>query len=260
MKNKARFPKLRISVLIPAILFFIWAVINFWLFFSDQYLTYLQPKFRVLVLFSAIVFVLFAVCLLAGKKHSPHHQVGLFLPGLILLLPMFFMFGSVDKTLGSNAYTKRVLNATAGQPSNSDEAQNNPISVEELFPEPQFDQLNASYDYLPISISKLLKQSYQYNKYPVEIKGKIYNRKDVTWANAVVYRFYITCCAADAQTVGVFIKDMGTKQFENDVWVQVKGMYYVTKINNNYKGFIFPHSIKSIAEPPLAQQYLYFPN
>ncbi len=260
MENKARLPKMRLSVAIPASLFLIWAVISFWLFFSNQYLTYLQPKFKVLILFSAIVFVLFTISLLAGRKHSPHHQVGLLLPGLILLLPIFFMFGSVDKSLGSNAYTKRVLHAIAEQPSDSDELQNNPISIEDLFPEPQFDQLNASYDYLPISISMLLRQSYQYNRSPVEIKGRIYNRKDITWASAVVYRFYITCCAADARTVGVFIKDMGNKPLENDTWVEIKGMYYVSKINNNYKGFISPHSIETIEEPPIDQQYLYFPN
>lgn len=257
MENKARFPKMKLSVLIPALLFIAWAIINFWLFFSGQYLTYLQPKFRLLILFSAIVFVLFAVCLLAGKNHSPHHQVGILLPGLILLLPIFFMFGSVNKSLGSNAYSKRVLNADADQ---AEGLQDNRISIEELHPAPQFDPKIASYHYMPVSISKLLRQSPQYNRFPVEIKGRIYTRTDIAWAKAVIYRFYITCCVADAQTVGVFINDMGDKQFENDTWVEVKGVYHVKKINNKYKGFIAPHSIESIAEPPVDQQYLYFPN
>ncbi len=260
MKKPNLYKKIGMSGLVQAMLFLTWAIISFWLFVSNQYLAYLQPKFGILVVFSSVVFILFAVSLLFGKQHSPHHQIGSILPALILLLPIFFLFSSLDTGLGSKAFANRILDAEVKQAPDSDEFGENPEGVDAHLQESPLDQKGAVKHYTAVSISHLLMKSKQYKNRQVKAYGKLFFPENLKFADAVLYRFYITCCAADARPVGVFINGIGERKFENDVWVEVEGVYHLKKSEGDKKPILTLHSIKLITEPPIDQQYLYFPD
>ena len=73
--------------------------------------------------------------------------------------------------------------------------------------------------------------------------------------NTAVYRFWINCCAADAQPLAIALDSDQTAAFANDQWVQVEGVFELRKINGKSMPIVTKPRIKPI-EPP-AVPYLF---
>ncbi|HDR7714588.1 TIGR03943 family protein [Bacillus albus] len=70
----------------------------------------------------------------------------------------------------------------------------------------------------------------------ITFSGFIYNDKDVTGDKAVVARYGITCCIADASVWGMIVAGENVKKLPQETWVKITGFLDET----TYKGTLFP--------------------
>ncbi|NRR15211.1 TIGR03943 family putative permease subunit [Bacillus pacificus] len=70
----------------------------------------------------------------------------------------------------------------------------------------------------------------------ITFSGFIYNDKDVTGDKAVVARYGITCCIADASVWGMIVAGENVKKLPQETWVKITGLLDET----TYKGALFP--------------------
>ncbi|MCU5459662.1 TIGR03943 family protein [Bacillus cereus] len=70
----------------------------------------------------------------------------------------------------------------------------------------------------------------------ITFSGFIYNDKDVTGDKAVVARYGITCCIADASVWGMIVAGENVKKLPEETWVKITGLLDET----TYKGTLFP--------------------
>ncbi|WP_044894885.1 TIGR03943 family putative permease subunit [Bacillus alveayuensis] len=70
----------------------------------------------------------------------------------------------------------------------------------------------------------------------VELTGFVYREPDFTKEKAVIARFGISCCVADASVYGMLANGKQLQSIANDEWVKVIGVIKQT----NYKGNVFP--------------------
>lgn len=70
----------------------------------------------------------------------------------------------------------------------------------------------------------------------ITFSGFIYNDKDVTGNKAVVARYGITCCIADASVWGMIVAGENVKKLPQETWVKITGLLDET----TYKGTLFP--------------------
>lgn len=70
----------------------------------------------------------------------------------------------------------------------------------------------------------------------ITFSGFIYNDKDVKGDKAVVARYGITCCIADASVWGMIVAGENVKKLPQETWVKITGLLDET----TYKGTLFP--------------------
>ncbi|ANE85051.1 MULTISPECIES: TIGR03943 family putative permease subunit [Bacillus] len=79
--------------------------------------------------------------------------------------------------------------------------------------------------------------------------GFIYKDKDVTGNKAVVARYGITCCIADASVWGMIVTGKNIEKIPEETWVKITGLLDET----TYKGTVFPlvkvNKIEKINKP-----------
>ena len=69
--------------------------------------------------------------------------------------------------------------------------------------------------------------------------------------NTAVYRFWINCCAADAQPLAIALDSDQTEAFANDQWVQVEGTFELRKINGKLIPIVLKPRIKPSKAPSI---------
>ncbi|TXS02374.1 TIGR03943 family protein [Bacillus sp. SH7-1] len=70
----------------------------------------------------------------------------------------------------------------------------------------------------------------------ITFSGFIYNDKDVKGDKAVVARYGITCCIADASVWGMIVAGENVNKLPQETWVKITGLLDET----TYKGTLFP--------------------
>lgn len=68
----------------------------------------------------------------------------------------------------------------------------------------------------------------------VELIGFVFRDSDFTETRFVVSRLLITCCAADAQVVGLLCEWNESSKLEDDEWIKVSGIIESTTLYNEY--------------------------
>lgn len=90
--------------------------------------------------------------------------------------------------------------------------------------------------------------TYYVNK-PAKISGFIYDAglgPDTVW----LARFILTCCAVDAQPVGVPVHIPGWQdQYAQDQWVEVEGAFTASSTSDTAQLVLEPETITAIEEP-----------
>ena len=165
--------------------------------------------------------------------------------GLIILIPVVFIFLSGNQTLNSYALTKRTLMAPNLEPSDSHPVLNEPEAQKAGMP-------------IDISLSQLLRNWTSYSGKQVSIQGLLQPSLEDNDDYALVFKYLISCCVADAIPVGIFIDKKRAKGFNNDDWVKVTGVVTLDKLDGNNVVVMSLKTIEKVEKPSKSAAYLFF--
>lgn len=195
---------------LPALVLSAWFGTMAWLVRDDGFQVFLKPDFKWLVIAGMVISLVLVAGLLSSGISQIPVQKQAWIKGLILLLPIGFIFSAGESTLGEYALSKRVM--VAPQKKSSGPATEISPGTADTISDPSM-----------VSISSLIREFEKYDGKAVQVEGMfaqaIYGHDELS----AVFRYFITCCAADAQPVGVFIPRPKNAALENNDWVRVSG-------------------------------------
>lgn len=93
----------------------------------------------------------------------------------------------------------------------------------------------------------------------IELEGFVYRQEDFNNNAFVVGRLLITCCAADASVIGIYIEGENANQFENDTWVHIKGTVSEAQLGDgDQEESIILNQCEIRQIEPYTSSYVYF--
>ena len=274
----------------PRIFFcLIWYQVLSGLLVGQRYTAFLRPEFGWLIAFGAVAFVVLGIVSLGDRKG----RVGI--AGLVrlgvLLLPLAFLVQARGTSLGHQAFVKRYLGPHALVASNgpcrrvtrtralenlsidpvgppaaeagmtpplagpgvagADAGQSAVAPVSPVIP-PGRGQSKA------VTILDLHWGPRLYWGLQVQVDGRLYRDAGLAsfGSNVVlVYRFVITCCAADALPVTVLVDCGDTPEQADGDWVTVEGIF--SKREHDGQEILFIENATATAIPEPERPYLY---
>jgi putative membrane protein len=216
-----------------------------WLSHDNQYQLFLAPKFGFLIYISMAFFLIFALGMARVKVRTGIDHC---IKGMILLLPVLFIFSVGENTLGNFALSKRTI-----KPMQTDSVQN---SFPEISP-PQPIEDPAGQTMPLVSISHLIRNWDAYDGKRITVDGLFSETVVGQESLSAVFRYFISCCAADAIPVGIFIPRQKGSGMKNDDWVRVAGRVHMTKRDDYDVIFMELESIEKREKPSKNATYLF---
>ena len=228
------------------IVLFIWVLTFSYLIWDDNYTLFIKPSFGFLIYSGLIIGVLFAIGSFLDSHESPRSGTEI-LNALFIILPVIFIFSTGDKTLNSATLSKRTL----VMPSS--------LGGEATPPIPDaYDELETDKE-IEISLSELLRNWKRYSGKRVALEGLFYNAIEDEKSNPMLFKYLVSCCAADALPVAIFLENADISPFANDDWVKVEGVVSLRKQNGTHDAiYMTVNSIKKIPKPSKTAAYIFF--
>lgn len=233
------------------------AAITLWLAASGQLVLYIHPRYVVFTVIMAIVAVIAAVAAVASPRH--HDDEGMPLPprrsravGIAAAgLAGAFALGMVvipPATLSTATAEQREINATA-----SDDA-------ETLAAASEADAATVA-TFTVREWSTVLRQTSDLaffdGKPATDLLGFVTADADDPESIFYVSRFAVTCCAVDAQPLGVPVYLPGWAElYPTDTWVQVSGPFESNPSRTSTKPVVLvPERVEAVDQP--SEPYLF---
>ncbi|MCA1794928.1 MAG: TIGR03943 family protein [Desulfobacteraceae bacterium] len=231
----------------PLVVLVFWIGALAWLLLDDQYQLFLAPRFGFLIYISLGACAVFCISLLAEPPGSGKDQL---IKGMILLLPIVFMGAAGDSTLGSFALSKRSL--TVAQKNSETGPVLGPVS--EKGGEQDQDAIRE------ISLAHLVRNWDKYNGRHIRVEGLFSKTIEGHDQLAAVFRYFITCCAADAMPVGVFLDslpDTGDTDLKDNDWVRISGRVVMKQLDGYDIIFMETPKIEKTDKPAKNAAYIF---
>jgi uncharacterized repeat protein (TIGR03943 family) len=206
----------------------------------------LHPNLWWLLICAAIILMLFlAVNLQRQITPSRQGEFWLQCPSLlILLIPLLYFFPAQQGRFNATSLEKRGIQTNTGFIQGNiatDTAANGSYPT-------LLEKKKAPSD---IPLTKLAMNPDEYMGKEVEVVCKTFVDSRLPEDLFMCYRYLMTCCAADAMPVFLFIKYSEAKSIKNDSWIRAKGPFSLIE---NAKKTTVPSiqtdSILYIDEPP----------
>ena len=214
-----------------------WILTLVFLLTDDRFHLFLKPKFGILIHISLLISICFALSIIAFR--TPLVVPDSLLKGMILLVPVVFILTAGDRTLGGFALSKRTL-----------------VSPEKtgISPGPAAEKQDETSE---PSILKLVQEWDRYKDTRVTLEGVYYEPREKDETLAVVFRYLVTCCAADALPLGVIIKKEPAREIRDNDWVRVTGVVSQETLDGIAAIFMALERIEKIPLPSKSAVYLY---
>jgi uncharacterized repeat protein (TIGR03943 family) len=224
---------------LPFMFMAVWILTLVFLLLDDRFHLFLKPQFGILIYISLFILGLFAFSMVTLKT-KPRVSDSL-IKGMILLVPAVFIFSAGDQTLGGFALSKRTLASpekTGIAPGPAAEKQDDPETSEP-------------------SILKLVQEWDRYKDTRVTLEGVYYEPREKDETLAVVFRYMVSCCAADALPLGVIIKKEGVRDIKDNDWVRITGVVSEDMLDGVPAIFMTLERIEKTPLPSKDAVYLY---
>lgn len=226
-------------------------VVTLWLGFTGQLVLYIHPRYVVFTMIMAGLALVVGVAAIAARAPHAHDEpprhrwlsvVGLSLAALVAVVLVVVP----PATLTSSTAIQRDINSTG--------AGVGAQTIDTAGP------ANASGHFTVLDWASLLGQTNDpafYADRAADITGFITPSTDDPGSVYYVSRFIITCCAVDAQPVGVPVYSPGwTDTYEIDGWVQVKGHFATNPASSSTAPLaLLPESVETVGTP--SEPYLF---
>lgn len=217
----------------------VWLASILWLLVSGEYQVFLRPGFWALLIWAIVIMCLFAFS--AARRISmgerPTYAPSLYIRLGTLILPLFFIIVAHEQSLGSYAFEKRAALQSY---------QTLQSAVRGAMPLPADNR---------VDILQIMENIDAWKGQRVVAEGMVYRNEKIPDRHIVVYRFLMTCCAADASPLSILVETDNPDDFEEDEWVSVEGLLSI----ETFDGLDTPHINADSIIPidPPKDKYLY---
>ena len=231
--------------LLQAAIMAVWAVFFLWLFAVDQptLARLLHPRLWWLVLGGAMVLIILCGLALSRLRIPPAKPLRWTWPTyLALLVPLCYFWPMQAARFNSQTFFDRATSPIEATIAEEDEEAN------QIGPSPTDTSTN---DTAPIeaSFSQIVQDPQQFAGRKVEVLCQTLTDPRLPEDQFICYRFRITCCAADAQPVFVFVNRQGFPTPAKDAWVRVQGKLSTHRVDNITFPLLQAESVQQEAEP-----------
>ncbi len=235
--------KLKQGLSLRNMVLLIWIATFAYLILDDNYTLFIRPDFGFLIYTGFFISTLFFISSFFSKQKQSSD--GGFGRALIILLPVVFIFITGDHTLSSFALSKRTLMAPVP-------AADTPGSAEMSETERPSDQP------IDTTLSELLRKWKSFSGKTVTLQGLLHATLEDNDTYALVFKYFITCCVADAVPVGIFVKKEKLQGFSDDDWVEVTGSVDLMKLKGYDVILMTLDTIKKVDKPSKGSAYMFF--
>jgi putative membrane protein len=225
-----------------------WALALLWLWSTGHFQQFIAPSLWWLLLIGVACALLFLAGILVSGGGASHHHGQADNPWVraaVVLMPLAFVAMTAGQgSLGSYALEKRSLDMIDG-----------PVQIEPAEPQAA-DQppSTADGDSRQMTLVNLLYDLEAEQDFRVTTEGMVFHSKRLGEGQCMLFRFVMTCCAADAQPVSVILVYPGVKDIPADAWVRITGKATRAEIRGVNRAVIEADTLETISEPK--QPYL----
>lgn len=239
-----------------------WSVALIMILGTNRIRLFLRPEFSWLLGMGAVIALAFMLASIRRPAPVP------FLRATILLLPLLHM-AVTDSILGGDVFANRFLGVDVGTEegfsgqSFPDSSTHTPDAVSDRAISEAF--ANAGLEPLPnpdepLTALDLLRSPGEYAGKEVTLLGLLYRNPDLeryfgAGRTVALYRFLITCCAADAMPLTVALDMKETPDLPPEQWVRVEGTFELLPHEDKTVPLIRVTRMTNVAPP--ASPYLY---
>ena len=233
-----------VTACLPAIVFVIWLNIYYWLLRGGRFTAFIQPKLWPLLIMALILLLAFTAAFISrfSLKDSTPNQFDAWVKAAMLILPVFFLLTVYGRSLGTDAFAKRMLNSDRiGIKWNSALTSSSRTTTDNT-----------------TSLLDLLADSGKFDGRRVTVEGMVYRTAKNDNNTFMLFRFAVVCCAADALPLSIEVKTATEENLQNDTWVRVDGLFNNDTISGKQVSSITADSVLQLPIPPPEKRYLFF--
>ena len=158
------------------------------------------------------------------------------------MLPVFFLLTIYGRSLGTDAFAKRMLNpGRIAIKGNSVFTSSSRTTTDDT-----------------TSLLDLLADGEKFNGKRVTAEGMVYRTAKNDNNTFILFRFAVVCCAADALPLSIEVKTATEENLQNDSWVRVEGLFNNGTISDKQVPSITADSVLLLPTPPPEKRYLFF--
>ena len=222
--------------LINIVLLLVWTAFLLWLltFGKSDLIRLLHPRLWWVIGVAVVVLVLFLITLIISSRQTQKKRLISELPGvLILLIPIMYLSPATEARLDGTSLHNRIIKDDDGFYFNN---------------LPSFEIFKKSKS-IDMSFSKLLREPKEYEDQETEVVCQSFVHEQLPENTAMCYRYFITCCAADALPAFIFLGLEGGLEIENNRWIKVNGPVSIIRNNDMEFPSVKVGSVEYVEEP-----------
>ncbi len=230
----------------------LYSCIFIYMILFDKLKFFLAPTMYIYIKLSIIPLILIGLVMIFNNKVEYKFKIS----DLILLLPLIFLITSQDGRLTSSFASKRVANVNRKSTVIKEKSDNKEkIENKEYdFNNPYFDIVDSNYNELSSYITFAPKADKYLGK-TIKVKGVALKQSPyIPQGFFQIGKYIISCCAADAEYAGFYIKYDPSK-VEADKWYEIKGILEKGKDKEGYD-IIYINAIE-VDEIKEEEQFIY---
>jgi len=240
-----------VSVLYSGIIIFVWV--------NNSLKNYLAPNMQIYLKIALFVLIVMSLVLLFNNKIEYKFKVS----DLVLLLPLLLLILSGDGRLSVNLASNRKMNYSVQTKHDNTDNKSEQKKEEKKEIEPKKEITNIDIDVKDSSYSELGTyltigpKASNYIGKTIRVKGfTLFDDNIMPSGYFAIGKYNITCCAADSEFVGFYVKKENY-EVKNNTWYQIEGYLESVKgLDGNEAVAISIVNLKEI-DSTSEEQYVY---
>lgn len=218
-----------------------WCLTMLWLLTTGNFQKFIAPSLWWLLLLGVICLLAFLIgIMISGGGESHHHGEAdnAWVRASVVLMPLAFVaIATPQGSLGGFALEKRSLDLIDG-----------PVEVAPVAPT-ESDTPRDPGAARELTLTDLLYNLEEEQGFRVTTEGMIFHSKRLGEGQCMLFRFVMTCCAADAMPVSVILVHPEVNGLAGDAWVRVSGTAILTDVRGVKRAVVKADALEVIPEP-----------
>lgn len=230
-----------------------------YLLVNQRYTDFLRPGFGLLLALAHFAALAFMLAAMAGQRPRKLHISDL-LRALILLLPLLYLMIVPRTGLGGSTFRNRYIGPTAISTDRISDLSPKKPTIRLPGQSPANCPPNGPVGAQKRSILELSFEPMRYLGQRVTFTGMLMRDKQLQQylgdSDTVIYRFLMTCCAADALPLAIALESGKASALANDQWVQVEGDFQLHRLQGKPVPMVENAVIRPIDAPEAPYLFL----